>query len=62
MTEWMLALFIAGSQTPDITAGPYETEQQCFTAGELMKAADIAAKQLEQLYSISCAEREKNAR
>lgn len=59
MTGWMLALFLEGSKAPDITAGPYKTEQQCFMAGDLMKAADKAARKLEQLYTISCTEQQE---
>lgn len=61
MTEWLLALYIAGSTTPDVTAGPYKTEQQCMVAGDLMKAADKAARQKEQAYTVSCTERYEKA-
>lgn len=61
MTEWLLALFLAGSEVPGITAGPYETEEQCFMAGDLMKAADKAVRGKDQAYTISCNEREKSA-
>lgn len=57
--EWMLALIIEGSKVPDLRAGPYETKEQCFMAGDLMKAADIAAKGQERRYTISCVEQEK---
>lgn len=56
MTEWILALVLAGSTEPVVTARGYQTAEQCETAGDLMKAADEAVRKTGKAYSISCTE------
>ncbi|NMZ77668.1 hypothetical protein HBO32_31710 [Pseudomonas nitroreducens] len=60
MYEYVLALWIEGNKAePVLTASGYPTEESCLMAGDLMKAADIAAKKAEKRYSIICQEVEK---
>lgn len=60
MIGWVLALYLEGNKVPDVEAGPYETAEICFMAGDLMKAADIAARGKEQRYTMVCQERAKD--
>lgn len=60
MLEYMLVMWIEGNQKePVITANGYKTADACLMAGDLMKAADMAAKKIETRYSIICQEVEK---
>lgn len=61
MVEWILTMWIEGNKTsePDITGRGYPTAEACMMAGDLMKAADIAAKGIEKRYTINCLEVEK---
>lgn len=61
MTEWILALYLEGSREPVVTATGYQTAEQCLMAGDLMKAADQAAKQMNERYSIICTEVSKKS-
>ncbi|EPK8256072.1 hypothetical protein ACVSMB_23350, partial [Pseudomonas aeruginosa] len=56
MTEWILALVLAGSTEPVVTAKGYKTVEQCETAGDLMKAADESIRKSGKAYSITCSE------
>ncbi len=51
-----LALVLAGSTEPVVTATGYQTAEQCETAGDLMKVADEAVRKTGKTYSISCTE------
>lgn len=59
MTEWILALYLEGSREAVVTATGYKTAEQCLMAGDLMKAADQAAKQVQGRYSVICTEVDK---
>ncbi|WP_141099351.1 hypothetical protein [Pseudomonas nitroreducens] len=62
MTEWILAMWInTTNKAPDITASGYASSEACLMAGDLFKAADMAAKKQEARYSITCQEVEKDA-
>lgn len=56
MTEWILVLYLAGKE-PVVTATGYATAEQCEKAGDLMKAADQAARKTSDVaYSVVCTE------
>ncbi|MDG9858491.1 hypothetical protein N7403_31965 [Pseudomonas nitroreducens] len=56
MTEWILVLYLAGKE-PVVTATGYQTAEQCEMAGDLMKAADQAARKTSGVaYRIMCTE------
>lgn len=55
MTEWILTLYLAGTD-PVVTAKGYKTAEQCETAGDLMKAADEAIRKSGEHYSVMCQE------
>jgi len=52
--EYALTLWIQGEKTPAINANGYPSKEACITAGELMKAADMAAKKSKHNYIIIC--------
>lgn len=56
LTIWMLSLAIETQDDPVVMAGPYTSEAACFMAGDLMKAADQAARGGEHKYAIFCTE------
>lgn len=57
MTEWILAMWInTTNKAPEITASGYSSSEACLMAGDLFKAADIAARKVEAHYFISCTE------
>lgn len=56
MTEWVLALFIQGANTPAVIAYGYESAEQCLQAGKALEQADKAARGIEKLYSLTCTE------